>query len=121
MPSSRQDLDGKTVLLLLKGVAEAEDSLREFIAKTVPGAHIVDLDSCSKVVPLTCALRGWCLFHYHINDGEYGPLVSKRFDAEELEISLGLCYRSTAWREVPGFVHFAESRWERYGASRSSL
>lgn len=113
-----EDLDGRTVALLVKGVAEAEDQLREFMARRVPGARIMDIESYSKAVPLTCALRGRMLFHYHLNDGEYGPLVSKRFDADGLTISLGMCYRSHARQEVLGFVHFAETYCERHYRSR---
>lgn len=107
-----EDLDGRTVGLLIKGVAEAEDSLREFMSKRVPGARIVDIESYSKAVPLTCALRGQLLFHYHLNSGEYSPLVSKNFDAGDLEITLGLCYRKHARQEVLSFVHFAETYCE---------
>lgn len=107
-----EDLDGMSVALLVEGVAKAEDVLRSFMARRVPGATIVDIGSYSKSLPLTCSLRGMCLFHYHLNAGEYAPLVSKRFDAPECQIELGLSYKRRARREVLSFVHFAESFYE---------
>lgn len=107
-----KDLFGKRVALLMPGLAQAEDGLRRSIEVNYPEIHLVDVRSYSKSIPLMCALHGSMLFHYHVNAGEYEPLVSKPFDIEGIEISLGLCYRANARRETLSFVHFAETYCE---------
>ena len=113
-----EDLNGRRVCLFVADLATAEDRLRAQLLAKGKNIQLVDIESYTKSLPLTCILEDMLLLHYHITEREYEPLVSRPFDAGgEFPVELGLCYKPDASREVRCFVSFAEDYCRRQGLS----
>lgn len=105
-----EELAGQKVGLLVTKLAQPEDNLRSYLLDHVQGIQIVDVESYKKSLPLTCILENMFLLHYHLNEKEYLPLVSKPLDiGVELSIEVGLCYKPDTNREVRSFINFAQT------------
>lgn len=106
---SLNDLKGQEVALLIAGLAQAEDNLRNHLKKAAPEIKIIDIESFGKSLPLTCLLENRCLLHYSVTQKEYEPLISIPLETEKAcPIELGLCYKTNASKEVRSFINFAE-------------
>lgn len=107
---SLNDLRGCKVGLFISELAQAEDNLRKYIETAFPDVQIIDIESYSKSLPLTCILENMYLLHYHITEKEYHPLASRPLEVpKDYFIELGLCYKSNASKEVRSFINFAET------------
>lgn len=104
---SLKDLCGQKIMLYARGIARADDQLRDYISENVADVEFVDIRQYSSSLSLKCELEGLILIYYSMYWKSFSNLCALPLEID-FPITIGLGYKSESNRAVKQFISLAE-------------